>query len=98
MGAKEVMDRLAYEAKDMLGQGGRGVYAGGYQQAADISLGILDQKIDALMKRTTSGERLSDQELFLLGSLDALKKEMESELIDFWKRGGPGRVRTDERP
>ncbi|MFD7417850.1 hypothetical protein [Kitasatospora purpeofusca] len=96
-----IMGRLVDGTRGMVGEAGvevgRRVYADGYDRAVEISLGVLGQKIDALMKRTMSGDRLSDQELFLLGSLTEFREELTQALNDFWEQGGPSGVRSDER-
>ncbi|MFJ4795991.1 hypothetical protein [Kitasatospora purpeofusca] len=96
-----IMGRLVDGTRGMVGEAGvevgRRVYADGYDRAVEISPGVLGQKIDALMKRTMSGDRLSDQELFLLGSLTEFREELTQALNDFWEQGGPSGVRSDER-
>nr|BEK63383.1 hypothetical protein KPHV_06100 [Kitasatospora purpeofusca] len=96
-----IMGRLVDGTRGMVGEAGlevgRRVYADGYDRAVEISLGVLGRKIDALMKRTMSGDRLSDQELFLLGSLTEFREELTQALNDFWEQGGSSGVRSDER-
>ncbi|MEV7776697.1 hypothetical protein [Kitasatospora sp. NPDC088351] len=101
MGAREIAGRVAYEAKgfakDVAGQTLMGFHADGYQQAADISIGVLDQQIAVLMDRMTSDNPLAGQEQFLLGKLAELRKELTQALDGFWEQDEPSNVRAIER-
>lgn len=63
-------------------------FADGYSEAANICIGVLSRKIDDLLNQIKSGRYLSDQEQFLLSSLDGVKSDTESTLRDFWNSTG----------
>jgi hypothetical protein len=56
----------------------------GYNEAANICVGILTKKIDDLFSKIDSDSYLSKQEQFMLSKLKELKSETEDELRDFW--------------
>ncbi|BAJ31016.1 MULTISPECIES: hypothetical protein [Kitasatospora] len=102
MGAREIAGRVAYEARDIargaIEQTRQNIYVEGYQKAADISIGVLDEQIAVLMDRMTSDNPLTGQEQFLLGSLNKLREEMAQALDGFWEQDDPTSALADERP
>ena len=60
--------------------------AEGFEAAADICLNVLSRSIDGLLSRIKSGTYLTDQEQFLLSTLNDLKSETENELRIHWDR------------
>jgi hypothetical protein len=60
------------------------IFAEGYNEAANICVGVLSKHIDGLLKQIKSQNYLSNEEQFLLSRLNELKLETESELRDYW--------------
>lgn len=56
----------------------------GYNEAANICVEIINQKIDALFNNITSNSYLTNQEQFMLSNLKELKSETEEQLRKFW--------------
>jgi hypothetical protein len=91
-----VKDNGRQKAKDFVGDVLResangvidGAFVDGYDEAANICVGVLSKNIDDLLNRIKSGSYLSDQEQFLLSKLNELKSETQSELRDFFANTG----------
>lgn len=58
----------------------------GFNEAANISVGLLTAKIDELMSRMQSGSYLSEPDQQLLAQLAALKTETEESLRKYWEQ------------
>lgn len=58
----------------------------GYEHAAKVSLTVVDGHIERLNKKVRSGGKLTQQEVFLLTSLNDLKKDIEKELPYAWEQ------------
>lgn len=59
-------------------------FSNGYNEAANICVGIITKKIDELFSKINSDSFLSTQEQFLLSKLKELQSETEDELRNFW--------------
>ena len=57
-------------------------FSEGYDEAANICMGLLSKKIDDLLSQVKAGEYLSEQEQFLLSSLHEMRAEMDAALRD----------------
>ncbi len=57
----------------------------GYNEAANICVGIITKKIDELFSKINSDSSLSKQEQYMLSKLNELKSETEEELSSFFK-------------
>jgi hypothetical protein len=58
----------------------------GYEHAAAVVFGVIDQQVEALSAKVRTGGTLSDQEVFLLTALSDLKSEILRELQAEWER------------
>lgn len=59
-------------------------FINGYNEAANICVGIITNKIDELFNKINSDSFLSEQEQFVLLKLKEIKTETEEELRNFW--------------
>lgn len=59
-------------------------FADGYNEAANISMDLLSRKIDGLHSEIRSHRFLSEQDQFLLSSLDEMRSELDAALRDNW--------------
>jgi hypothetical protein len=87
---KEFVGDLLGSARTSVNEHIDDAFADGYNEAANVCVGILSETINGLLKQIKPGSYLSDQEQFLLSKLNELKSETESALRDFWANADSG--------
>ncbi|MGO4299383.1 hypothetical protein [Leifsonia sp. RAF41] len=83
-----LMKRLRYELTATAKEGARRAlqqpYADGYDEAANVTVQLLQSKIDDLHRRMKNQGGLSEKEQYLLAHLIDMKEELERALRDAW--------------
>jgi hypothetical protein len=88
---KEFVGDLVDSVRKSASEHSDDAFADGYNDAANICVGVLSETIDGLLKQIKLGSYLSDQEQFLLSKLNELKSQTENALSDFWANTDSGR-------
>ena len=76
---RDVIDGVRKRASDRLGD----EFDDGFEEAANICMGVISKNVDGLLHRIKSGNYLSDQEQFLLSKLTEMQSETEKSLREF---------------
>jgi len=82
---REFLGRMRSGANERLDE----QFSIGFNEAANLCVDLLNQKINGLMNKITSDGSLSTPEQHLLAGLNSLKSEMEQGLYDYPGVGTP---------
>ena len=87
---KEFANELLTSVRKSVKEHNDDAFEDGYNEAANICVGVLSEVIDGLLKKINLDSRLSDQEQFLLSKLHEIRSEMETMLHDSCANAGSG--------
>lgn len=77
-----ILSRIFFEAREFGRRASDHFTDKGFDEAADICIGVLSKNIDELHNKSKSSSGLTKQEGFLLANLRDIKSEMEKSLCD----------------
>ena len=83
----DFMHDLLSTAREATIDAAKDVFIDGFEDAANICLGVLSNNIDGLLKKIKSGSYLSNEEQFLLSRLTEIKSETEEYLRNYLNAG-----------